>query len=250
MYGDSLQRQADNATETIRQNDQLMKIVNSLPKSNRPVIELMTPAQAADFSQLSAQILIHSYNDLAESRLQRDVRVIEQAAVAIEKLQRGDQDLKTKDDPGGDGAGLVGLLREAGKSKQGDVANPTDKTCTLDLAMFMKQQQVVESLQKLAASKEAADIKALNAQYHQTQLDPSKLPSPDREKAIWLQKAVGEPITRGITAVDDWENLRRFARVSGVRYTIFKDSIIESAGATLATFVGLNGRFDWTRWMT
>jgi hypothetical protein len=46
-----------------------------------------------------------------------------------------------------------------------------------------------------------------------------------------LQKAVGEPIARGITAVDDWENLRRFAKVSALRYTILRDEIIASAGA-------------------
>jgi hypothetical protein len=40
--------------------------------------------------------------------------------------------------------------------------------------MFMKQQQVTDSGQKLAASKEAAEMKALVAQYHLTQLDSSE----------------------------------------------------------------------------
>jgi hypothetical protein len=188
MYADSVERQGDNAKETIRIADRMDKLADSLPNTKRPAIEVMTPAQASEFSQLSSALRIHGFADLAESRMQRDIRVIEWAEVTIEKLQKGDNELKTKDDPGGDGAGLVGMLREAGKSKQGDVSDPADKTCTLDFAMFKKQQQVVESLQQLAASKEAADIRALNAQYHQTQLDPSKLPSPDREKSNLVAK--------------------------------------------------------------
>jgi hypothetical protein len=36
---------------------------------------------------------------------------------------------------------------------------------------------------------------------------------------------------RDVEAVGDWEDLRRFARVSGLRYTILRDEIIASAGA-------------------
>lgn len=231
MYAGTVDRTGDDAKEQLRLLDRIQTISASLPSNNRPAIESMNPAQAAEFATLSAQIRIHTYANLAESRLERDIHVMGQAVVAIETLRKGVGDLKTKDDPGGDGAGLVGLLREAAKSGDSYVAEPTDKTCTLDLALYMKQQATRTSAQKILASKEAAEMHALIAQYHMKQLDPSKLPSPDREKAIWLQKAVSEPLVSDMTAMADWGNLRRFAIASWRRYTILRDAIITSAGA-------------------
>jgi len=230
VYFESVNRQGDNAKQILRKNEDVLKIVNTLPKSDRPVIELMTPAQAADFSQLSAQLLILQYNNLAESRLQRDAVVMSYAADAIKKLHNGESDLKSKTDLNGEGAGLVGLLRSLSGRVAGNIGVPTDKSCTLDLAMFLKQQQIVASAQKLSGSPEAAQLKDLKAKYHLAQLDPSKLPSPDREKAVRLQKAVREYVARDFTAINDWENLRRFAKVSALRYTLFRDDISASAG--------------------
>jgi hypothetical protein len=62
--------------------------------------------------------------------------------------------------------------------------------------MFIKQQEVVTSEEKLAASKETAEAKALVAQYHVTVLDPKKLLSPDREKATWRKKEVASRLPR------------------------------------------------------
>jgi hypothetical protein len=230
MYFESVNRQGDNTKQMLRENHDILKIVNALPQSDRPVIELMTPAQAADFSQLSAQLLIHQYNNLAESRLQRDVVVMSYAADAIKKLRHGESELKSKTDPNSEGAGLVVLLRSVSDRVAGNIRVPTEKTCTLDLAMFIKQQQIVASAQKQSGSPEAAQLKELKAKYGLAQLDPSKLPSPDREKAVWLQKAVRESIARDLTAINDWENLRRFVKVSSLRYTIFRDDTIASAG--------------------
>jgi hypothetical protein len=89
--------------------------------------------------------------------------------------------------------------------------------------MFIKQQEVVTSEEKLAASKETAEAKALVAQYHVTVLDPKKLLSPDREKATWRKKR-WRAACPDVQAVTDWGNLRRFAKVSGLRYTILQVS--------------------------
>jgi len=230
MYFESVNRQGDNAKQILRQNDNILKIVHALPKSDRPAVELMTPAQAADYSQLSAQLLILQYNNLAESRLQRDVVVMGYAADAIGKLRHGESELKSKTDPRSEGASLLGALRSALNRVTGSSGVPSDRSCTLDLAMFTKQQQIVAAAQRQSGSPAAAQLKELKAKYGVAQLDPSKLPSPDREKAVELQKALRESIARDLTAINDWENLRRFAKVSSLRYTIFRDDIIASAG--------------------
>jgi hypothetical protein len=231
----SVEREGDNAPQGRHQGEEMLALMNSLPagKDNVPVGQQMTPAQALEFAKLSSQIRIHGYNHLAESRLQRDARVMGYAADAIDKLRAGDANLKGKYDQAGDGAGLVGLLRKAAEGLNEDPQQPADtKTCSLDLALFLKEQAALSSMKKILALKEADEMTALAAKYNvKGTLDPEKLPSPDREKAIWLLKAVGYPATREFQAAQDWENLRRFARVSMLRYSLLRDAIIAGAGA-------------------
>jgi hypothetical protein len=231
----SVDREGDNVPQGRRQSEDMLALMKALPpgKDNVPVGQLMTPAQAVEFAKLSSQMRIYGYNHLAESRQQRDANVMGYAAVAIEKLRAGDDNLKSKYDPGGDGAGLVGLLREAAKDYNADPRPPADmKTCSLDLALFIKEQAALSALKNLLALKEADELNALASKYNVTgKLNPEKLPSPDREKAVWLLKAVGEPSGREFQAAQDWENLRRFAKVSMLRYSLLRDAIIAGAGA-------------------
>ncbi|HMH29068.1 MAG TPA: hypothetical protein VK580_10810 [Steroidobacteraceae bacterium] len=235
-FVESIQREGESAAQAIKVSEKLEALVNELPPGREkiPVGQQMTPEQSGRFAQLSAQLLIYRYNHLAASRLQRDTRVMGWAADAIEKLQVGAAELKTKDDPGGDGAGLVGLLREAAKTDSIRDIEPNQKgVCSFDLATFIKEADLLAVVQKHLASKEATEWDELRAKYKISgPIDPSKLPSPDREKAIWLQKAVAEPTQRYFQALSDWQNLRRFATVSMLKYSTERDAIITGAGAT------------------
>jgi hypothetical protein len=62
-------------------------------------------------------------------------------------------------------------------------------------------------------------------------MDPKKLPSPDREKALWLEKAAVEPMQQEHTAIGDWENLRLFAKVSEAQYNSLREDILAGSGA-------------------
>jgi hypothetical protein len=235
-YADSIRREADNAPQGIRVTEKIDALVNELPpgKEKVPIGQQMTAEQSVRFAELSAQLLIYRYNHLAESRLQRDVRIMGWAVDAIEKLQVGAPQLASKDDPGADGAGLVGLLRKAGEGDSHDRLGPTSGTiCGVDFAMYQKENAVYAIAQKHLGSKEAAEWKELRAKYNVATgpLDPKKLPSPDREKAIWLVKAFFEPTQRSFEAVQDWRNLRRFASVSEVKYSTERDAIITGAGS-------------------
>jgi hypothetical protein len=156
------------------------------------------------------------------------------AVDAIEKLQAAAPQLASKDDPGADGAALVGMLRKAGEGDSHDRLSPTSgNTCGVDFAMYQKENAVYAIVQKHLGSKEAAEWKELRAKYNVAggPLDPKKLPSPDREKAIWLVKAFAEPTQRSFEAVQDWQNLRRFASVSALKYSTERDAIIAGAGS-------------------
>jgi hypothetical protein len=229
----SIEREGQNATQSLRQNAQLERLMSRLPKSNEPVSKLMNPEQAAEFAQISAQMSIYQMNHLAESHLQRDFEVMRQAADAIEKLRLGAPELKSKDDPEGNGAGLIGLLREAEKAESRDPKEPGDKSaCNLDFSMYRQEEIVINNVQRLMRSTEAHDWSELRSKYKITgQLDPQTIPSPDREKAVWLIKAIAEPGGRSVQAVTDWENLRTFATISALEYSSFRSDIIAGAGA-------------------
>lgn len=233
MPSDSLQREADNAKQSLHQLEQLRTLMDSLPPGhpNEPIANRMTPAQAAAFERLATQIRIHQFNHLAESHLQRDIGVIGQAVTAIEKLRRAAPDLKSESDPEGNGAGLVGLLRKFEDGTTLDSNNPTG-TCSLDFALAREQRIVISEATALLKSPERRAWDELKIKYKVTeQLDPKLLPSPDREKAEWLIKALIEPTARNRDAVQDYEYLRRFATASSLEYADFSDDIIVGAGA-------------------
>ena len=62
-------------------------------------------------------------------------------------------------------------------------------------------------------------------------LDPQKLPSPDREEAVWLMKAVGLPIQRELLALEDWQNLRWYEKASQLEYESLRNDIINGGGS-------------------
>jgi hypothetical protein len=233
----SVGRAAAAAPQSIKQTEQMDKLMDQLPKSNRPVGELMTPAQSAEFAQLSAQMRIHGLSSLAESAVERDATVMAWAAEAIEKLRTAAPaaTLRTKYDPGADGAALVGLMREALKNdKDTGLAPPANGVCSLDLALYNQELARLAEMRKLAASDELKQYLALRAKYKVPEgvyMDAEKLPSPDREKAIWLDKAVGNRMPREFAATGDWQNLRLFAKVSELEYTTLRDDIITGSGA-------------------
>jgi ABC-type amino acid transport substrate-binding protein len=198
-----------------------------------PIGDQLNSRQSAEFAELASQIRIHQFNHLAESRLQRDAELIASAAAVIEKLREGDSDGLASEDPNGHGLALIYLLRVAIEKDEQTLTGPPDApTCSLDSALSRGQQAAYASVNRLLNSSEAHQLDVLRKRYAASdQLNPETLPSPDREKAIWLTKAVVEPSGREAVAVTDYENLRRFARVSALRYQEQRDAIISGAGS-------------------
>ena len=202
---ESKRRDAAAAPRTLHLIDQMSKLVNQLPKSQRPVSELMNSAQSTEFTQISSQLLIHQLNSLAESRLQRDVRVIGFGIEALEKAAAGNKKSSSTNDPKGDGAALIGLLRDELKKDNDYGTDPADKnTCSLDLAMWLKEKVHLDAMRRMLASSEFAQWSALRAKYTITgTVESAALPSPEKEKAQWLFKAVTQPLAREVMAATD-----------------------------------------------
>ncbi|HUX73688.1 MAG TPA: hypothetical protein VMV25_07335 [Steroidobacteraceae bacterium] len=232
-YLRSVDRQANSSREILRATGELEKLANSLPHVNVPVSKLMNATQSAQFTRLSVAIRIGNLNQLAESRVQRDDAVMIDAADALEIMRKGGAELKTKNDPSGEGAGLLGLMRKVltGDSKD-SLPNPNPNICSIDLALFKEEQQSMRRLANYLRSPKMHMWLDLRRKYKVPGvLDPQKLPSPDKEKAIWLQKAIGLPAEREVLAARDWEGLRWYLKASNVEYKSLRNDIINGAGS-------------------
>jgi len=229
----SIQREGDSAKAVAPPERAIEKTdgftpIRSLERTHRESDDTESSRRVREASRTNAYSPIQSPRGKS---LQRDIDVMGQAVDAIEKLRRGAPDLKSKSDPEGNGASLVGLLRKVEEGTTSNSKGPPN-SCSLDLALVIQQQIVITEATPLLHSPERREWDELKAKYKITgQLDPKLLPSPDREKATWLIKAVIEPTSRNRDAVNDLEYLRRFAMASSLEYSNFRDDIIAGAGA-------------------
>ena len=232
-YLRSVERQANSSREILRVLGELQKLANSLPHVNVPVSKLMNSTQSAQFAKLSVALRIGNLNQLAESRVQRDDTAMIDAVSALEIMRTGGTELKTKYDPSAEGAGLLGLMRKvlAGDSKD-SLPNPNPNICSIDLALFKEEQQSMRRIANYLRFPEMRMWLDLRQKYKIAGvLDPQKLPSPDKEKAIWLQKAIGLPAEREVIAARDWEGLRWYLKASNLAYQSLRNDIINGAGS-------------------
>lgn len=232
-YLQSTQRAANSAQQSLIAGKNMSRLMDSLPKSKLPVSKLMNSDQTTEFEQLRVQMLMQNMDQLAESRLQRDYVAMLDGADAIRAMEQGASSITTRDDPKGEGAGLVGLLRKVlEKDQNASLTNPDPNVCSIDLALYHQEVVAFANLQSLAKSHEAKMLIALRNRHGiKGQLDPEKLPSPDREEAVWLMKAVGVPIQREMLAFEDWQNLRWYEKASQLEYESLRDDIINGGGS-------------------
>jgi hypothetical protein len=190
--------------------------------------------QTAEFERSKINLFIQNMDQLAESRLQRDDVAMMDAADAIEALRNGARKLNSKMDQKGEGAGLVGLLRRLLKGDQGATfSSPDPNVCSIDLALYDQASRTMKGVVLLTQSRDAKLLLQLRKRYKLSgPLDPGKLPSPDREEAIWLLKAVGNPIQRGFQAAEDWANLLWYAKASRMEYQSLRNDIINGGGSS------------------
>jgi hypothetical protein len=213
------------------ENRAMLRLISSIPgQSDKPLKSNMTPDQAVQFQRLSDQMTIHKQELLVQSQQIRDLNVLGAATEEIVNL-RSEGMTKDNGDPDSYGLDLVLLLRKT-MSNDTDPPDPADRrSCGLDLAFFSKEQVEQSYIEKLNSSDEFKQVMALREKYNISgSFNPEKLPSPDREKAMWLQKALTEPYAASFHAFRDWSNLRWFAAASAVFYSAHREEILSAAG--------------------
>lgn len=233
-YATSVQREAASAQQELLVIDKMGKLVNSLPNRNIPISKQLNSDQAAQFEDLRVSMIIQNLDKLAESRMQRDEGVMMDASYAIRAIEQGASKLTSKDDPKGEGAAMVGLLRTVLEKDQTiPLADPDPNACSIDLALYRQEILAGGRFEKFMQTSQARMFFQLRKKYGTTgPLDPQKLPSPDREEAVWLMKAVGVPMQRAGLAMEDWHNLRWYAKVSELEYKSLRNDILNGGGST------------------
>lgn len=79
----ALERSARFSQTSIDANQAMIDLLDSLPDSDKPVAELMTPEQASEFGVLKQKALLPTMVTWSNSRRQRDIKVISDLLVMI-----------------------------------------------------------------------------------------------------------------------------------------------------------------------
>ncbi|MDE2295250.1 MAG: hypothetical protein KGL36_07290 [Gammaproteobacteria bacterium] len=223
-YVSSVDRQGDAANQAILLINRIKKISALATNPRESIGKQLTPTQIENFENLRSQLIMNQMGQLAESRLQRDDHVMSNA---VDNLDGVPINLKNKSSR--DGLRLLAAFGIAlGKYSMDVMRRPSNtSTCSIDVAFFNAERNATVRLINLERSNEMTMYSRLQEKYKtKGPLEPKKLPSPDREEAAWLNKALIAPLRRDSFDVSAWEDLRRFSHVSRLEYKALRNDII------------------------
>lgn len=207
-------------------------------KPGQPLSEYMLPADSAEFAALHAQAITISFNELMESRRQRDMKILRKMQTLSEAdrktglaLKPGDLDLQVYSYLFAMKTVMRGVYR----------AVPASSTeCSLDLALENEAAFAIDELKtKVVAAPEFYELVALRDKYGLatgTLLDPSKLTKAEQKRLPTLM-AVTQTLLRGQS--DYQENvigLKWFSDVSQMLYEWQRANILQFGAGDLSDY--------------
>jgi hypothetical protein len=215
---------------------------------DRPLENFLTKEESTAFAQASAQIAVSNYYLLAETRLRRDMRVMDEMWVAAANLRDGGT-LPDENSPEFRPYKYLGVMRQLFKGPEHSATRNTAE-CSIDLALQFDTKKGSESLAtSINEAPQYLQILGLRAKYRVpegAQLDASKLSLADAQTLIGLQKWVGEAVGRGQWFVTDMSNLRYYADMVQLQFEELKAEVLQlGPSSDMAEFDKLRtARFD------
>lgn len=203
-------------------------------KAGQPLGELMNVADAAEFSTMSAQILTANLYILAESRLQRDMKVLSQMQLlAVKQHDSPDFGLK-------EGSAEYNPFRYLGALSVifKDVEHPATKNqaeCSLSLALEREANAAFANFQQiLSSSRELAELMQIRAKYrvpNGVPLDRSRLTPAEAARVPTLERVAAALMAGQAPFYQDMSDLRYFADVIMMRYEAQKSDLLQQGGS-------------------
>ena len=201
-------------------------------RPDRPISEALTKEESAQFATLSGQLAVSGYYELAESRLERDMSLMDTLLETAGKL-RDNKPLPSESAPEAQYYGYLGAMREVFK----DLYHPEPRNkaeCSLDMAL---EREAGAAVAAITDSTEYLELLGLRSKYgipNGAQFDISKLSASDAARLPRLQESVGARASRAKVYDQDISNLRYFAEIIALEFEGQKSDILQ-LGASPAT---------------
>jgi hypothetical protein len=227
-YTASVIREGDLARRAIFLLDRMKKINALATNPHEPIGKQLTRTQIAQFEDIRAQLVTNQLASLAESRRQRDDNLMSAAAELLSGKPFSQKNTLAN------GATLLAALGTFSHLPKSAMQAPRDtEECSIGLAFFNAERSALDQGSKLLKSHKWKMYVKLRHKYkikNGTALDPKQLPSPDKQEASWLKRALLLPLKRDFFAVGAWYKLRLYARVDRLEYDLLRHAILIGGG--------------------
>lgn len=206
---------------------------SDVAKPGQPIGELMNAQEAADFSRASAQTFTLNMYILAESRLQRDMKVLSRMHQLVVKHRDNPEYVPTKGSTEYYSFGYLAALTVLFK----DTEHPPSKNkgeCSLGLALEREADAALANFQQMFGnSREVAELTRIRRKYRAADgapLDRSKLTTEEAAKVPTLERVVNALMSGQLPFYQDMSDLQYFADVMQMRYEAQKSDLLLQGG--------------------
>jgi len=217
-------------------------------KPGQPMIEYLSAEDAGEFATLSAQSLTIRFNQLAESRLQRDAQMLMRMKDLAERDRTTGVSITLESDPDLKPYSYLAAMRAAVSGHERSTP-PNKLECSLDLALDNDAGSAIRELSdKLQTSPEVAELLSLRAKYQVpdgADFKPGALTRTEVARLPVLKAAVGAMMRGQDTYLGDISALRYFSEAGLLQYDWLRANILQF-GAT--TDVGRYDKADAARY--
>lgn len=227
IYNDAADKRVSLAIQQNQVLDKMEKLIEHLPDNGKPVSDLISKEDLANFQKLRERSMTLVAASLSESKRMRDMQFFKKFVILAEK------DVRWPEIPSSDHPDFVpyALLESARQFLQDKVeiteGSIYDKCC-LESSIQIMEQEVIDKINSMDAApiSEFNDLYSkLVKKYKMQGLDPNEM---TKEDVIAFQTALEkiEPIKKLMTLVKDYEILKLLVKASHLIYEHDKEDIL------------------------
>jgi hypothetical protein len=227
---ETTQRLGELAKQSLPLIAEQRKLVDMVKIPGLPLIDQLTKAQVARFSELTTREKSLNVASLVEDKRARDLDVLMRMAMVA------DQDFRWQSTPDEKHAdfpvwGALVVLRTT--MPDIEITAAEGNVCSLDFALHAIETEGIAKMEKFASGSVVRAVEEVNGiarRNKQTQLDTDKLPAADRLRANELINNIIKPFRRIWQFATDLERIRLMARASLLIYTTSRSEVGLSGG--------------------
>lgn len=223
--------------------EEISQLNSSATDSSKSVGEQLSRDDVGRWAKLTQRFHTMNLSQMIESRVQRDLDVIEKLVIVADQEYRWHK-IPNEDDPDYVYHAIIQLLRMLAKVE--NTSESDTSVCSLNLAIHSLENEPMSRLHEGINQIDYfnSELDAILAKYGMTELDKSKLKSQDLEHVNGLINNIVLPLQVPRQFVADIENIKLMARASRIMYEENKQDIAFSGGDTKAIGMSLQRKME------